>query len=164
MQCDGQDHRAFILDLSPNGLFIQTPKAIDPGTEVSVQFRVPVEGTEIDLRAKVARSKRVPPRLATVTTPGIGLRISSAPAAYYEYLARLVAGEKTEKKAAAPEAETQATETSGDSEPRYRVRAQLSGGSRSRSLVVWASTAMEARQEALSELDEGWKILSVEPF
>ncbi len=162
MQCDGQDQRAFILDLSPNGLFNQTPKAIDPGNEVAVQFRVPVEGTEIDLRAKVARSKRVPPRLATVTTPGIGLRISSAPAAYYEYLARLIAGEKTEKQKSAPA--PQATETPEDSEPRYRVRAQLSGGSRSRSLVVWASTAMEARQEALSELDEGWKILSVEPF
>ncbi len=46
---------------------------------------------------------------------------------------------------------------------RFRVRASQLTGSRSQSLIVSAASEQEAREQVLSELGEGWKILEVSP-
>ncbi len=161
-----------------------------------MRFNVPGGDTPVEVLAAVARSRRVPPRLASITPPGVGVRISSAPAEYYEFLANLVAGESTaalkntgappvrttssatpstapqmatsaaasNASAKPPTAGTESSQENSDGEPRYRVRAELGGGKRTRNLVVWAGTPDEAKEEALVELGDDWKIISVERF
>ena len=85
----GQRQRAFVLDLSAHGLFVRTTTAMDPGAQVGVELQLPGHKEKVELRAVVARSYRVPPHLALVAAPGVGLRITSAPPEYDEFVAGL---------------------------------------------------------------------------
>jgi hypothetical protein len=146
---------ALVLDVSSNGLFVQTRIPIDPGTEVAVRLRLPGHSETIELRTAVARTRRTPARLASVTSAGVGLEIRAAPNAYYEFLAGISPGH--EKPAPAPSPEP--------APPKYqfRVRANQTGSSRSRTLKVGADSPEEAKQLALRRLGEKWTVLDVEP-
>ncbi len=49
-----------------------------------------------------------------------------------------------------------------ESDTRYRVRAKQSGGPRSRSLIVRATSREHAEAQALEELGADWKVVDVE--
>ncbi len=85
----GQRQRALVLDVSAHGLFVRTTTVMDPGTQVGVELQLPGHKEKVELRAVVARSYRVPPHLALVAAPGVGLRITSAPPEYDEFVAGL---------------------------------------------------------------------------
>ena len=153
----GQWQPALVLDVSFNGLFIQTRRSIDPGTQVSVRLRLPSHSETIELRAAVARARRTPARLASVATGGIGLLIRTAPNAYYEFLA----GISPEHPKPAPGAPGPSPEPAPPTS-RFRVRAHQTGGSRSRTLKVGADSPEEAKQLALRQLGEKWAVLDVE--
>ncbi len=59
MVVQGQRQRAFVLDVSPRGLFVQTSKAIDPGAQISVKLQLRGHKEEVELLAEVARSRRI---------------------------------------------------------------------------------------------------------
>ena len=85
----GQRQRALVLDVSAHGLFVRTTTVMDPGAQVGVELQLPGHKEKVELRAVVARSYRVPPHLALVAAPGVGLRITSAPPEYDEFVAGL---------------------------------------------------------------------------
>jgi hypothetical protein len=150
---NGQWQPALVLDVSSNGLFVQTRTPIDPGTEIRVRLRLPGRSEAIELSAAVARARRTPARLASVASAGLGLRIRTAPNAYYEFLAGITPGRETP----APEAPSP--------EPpkhQFRVRANQTGSSRSRTLKVGADSPEEARQVAMRRLGAEWTLLDVE--
>ena len=160
--------RGFVLDVSPNGLFVQTPKPIQPGAVVGIEFTSPELGQKIQLRARVARSLRVPHRLASVTSPGVGVRIEMAPPEYYDMIVSLTY--RDEAATAPPASEEPAEPAKRKLPPRmpkpepepetlYRVQAQQTGGPRSRSLIVNATSREQAESLALEELGSDWKII-----
>jgi hypothetical protein len=180
--------RGFVLDVSPRGLFVQASKPIDPGTEVGVAFKPPELGETIEVRARVARSLRVPPHLASVASPGVGLRISMAPPEYYDFLSALSSRAAMPSKIRVdgstanppPPEEPEVEETAPqpkpkprkrklpprmpkpESETRYRVKAKHTGGPRSRTLLLSATSREHAESQALEQLGSEWKVIDVE--
>ena len=172
--------RGFVLDVSPKGLFVQTLKPINPGGEICVAFTPPELGQTIEVRACVVRSLRVPRQLASVTSPGVGLRINMAPPEYFEFVASLTdrdtqaapagggtaASEEPEQPKSEPKPKPKKRKLpprmpKPETETRYRVQAQQTGGPRSRSLVVSAKSREHAEWRALEQLGSDWKIVGV---
>jgi hypothetical protein len=173
--------RGFVLDVSPNGLFVQTPKPIDPGEEISLEL-TPAGREPISLRAKVARSRRVPAKLASVANPGVGLRITLAPPEWYELVAGIEsaapptrstssAKPTSGKQASPPDKPPAKKKRKRKLPPRmappqtrssYRVKAKHIGGPRSRSLIVSATSREDAESQALDQLGNDWKVIDVE--
>ena len=179
--------RGFVLDVSPRGLFVQAPKPIDPGTEVGGAFRPRELGETIEVRARVARSLRVPAHLASIASSGGGLRISMAPPEYYDFLSGLTNREvkpaRTVRQPVAKPADPEEPEPQKqpekppakprkrklpprmpkpETETRYRVKAKHTGGPRSRSLLVSATSREHAEAQALEQLGSAWKVIDVE--
>jgi len=176
--------RGFVLDVSPNGMFVQTLKPIDPGGEIGVIFTLPESGQTIEVRACVVRSLRVPRHLATVATAGVGLKISVAPPEYYDFIAGL---SHLDEKAAPAGKLTAAPEQSEKPEPkprkrklpprmpkpkpkpepkieaRYRVKAKQTVGPRSRALVLSATSREHAKSQAIEQIGSDWEIVEVKP-
>jgi hypothetical protein len=179
--------RGFVLDVSLKGLFVQTPKPIDPGREIEVELSPP--GREaIQLRANVARSRRVPASLASVAAPGVGLRITMASPEWYEFVADVTSSEPLTRSASSPKpgSSQQQADTKQPAAPekpvakkkrkrklpprmappqtrsRYRVKAKQTGGSRSRSLDVSATSREDAETQAIEQLGNDWKVIDVE--
>jgi hypothetical protein len=166
--------RGFVLDVSPKGMFVQSLKPIQPGGEIGIVFTPPKLGQTIEVRASVVRSLRVPRHLASVASAGVGLRINMAPSEYFDFLASLT---YREDKAATAGGSTAASEEPEKPKPKkrklpprmpkpetetdYRVQAKQTGGSRSRSLVVSATSREHAESQALKQLGSDWKIVGV---
>lgn len=161
MSCEVYDgdrrYRGLVRDVSPRGLFVQMQTAPPFGTRVDVRLRIERE-EPIDLKAVVRRERRVPARLASIAPAGIGLRISSAPAIYYELLQRFTAAAPQRRERAGSGS---AARRNGRS---YRVRIRQVGGPRSRTIVVGGASSQEAAERARSEAGPGWDVLSTEAF
>jgi uncharacterized protein (TIGR02266 family) len=71
-------------NISPGGLFIQTPAPVTRGRELSLQIRLP--GDSVGLNGAVAWS-REDPRVGR--PPGMGIRLVMPPDAYLEYIKNL---------------------------------------------------------------------------
>jgi hypothetical protein len=152
-----------VLNVSPNGLYVQTNAVAPSGTLVDLDLTPGPERT-IPLQATVVWRRLVPRELRNDAQGGFGLRIRSASEAYYELLTDcLPAGSLPTRRggpapdAPMPEGPAQAVVT-----PRYRVRVGQSGGSRSRWLVIACDSESEARRRALTEIGDSWNVLEVE--
>ena len=157
IQVRGQWQPALVLDVSSNGLFVQTRRSIAPGAEVEIRLRLPGRSEPIEILAAVARALRVPPRLASVAQSGLGLKIRSAPNAYYEFVAEF-AGDRA---APAPPKPERSPEPAPP-KPKFKVHAQQTGSPRSRTLTVGADSLEQAKAVALRQLGEGWTVRDVE--
>jgi hypothetical protein len=158
IQVKGQWQPALVLDLSWNGLFVQTRSPVDPGTRVDVRLRLPGRSETLELAAVVARARRVPVRLASVAHGGLGLQIGTAPNAYYEYVAEF------SKEQAGPAPPTpQPSPKPAPPGRQFKVRAQQTGSPRSRTLTIGADSPEQAKTLALRQLGERWTVLEVEP-
>jgi len=171
-----------VLDLSANGLFVQTSANPPAGSELGLELEIPGQPERTLLVVRVARKKVVPPRLRSVVQGGLGLQIVRAPEAYFGYVARLQSVEVAAASpsvapppaTAAPAAKAKRARRSGPrrvvpprapaaaKQERFRVRVSQISGSRSRSLEVSAASEEEARREAMASAGEGWKILACE--
>ena len=87
---------AVVLDVSMGGLFVQTSSVIDPGTELDVEFHLPGSETLISLSATVARIRSAPANLTSAKASWAGLRITRAPAEYYEFVSELISTQPSE--------------------------------------------------------------------
>ena len=171
-------HSGMVLDVSAGGLFVQTNASPAPGTPLRLELRVPGLAQPIEMQAKVARKRMVPPRLRALLKGGIGIQLENPPEEFYAMVAKLQAPEaaspsaseaksppesapKTSDKAAAEQAQKQRP-----AKPKltsYRVRLSQVGGSGSRTLVIRASSEDEASRRAILDVGDSWKVDSCEP-
>jgi len=155
-------HSGLVLDLSPSGLFIQTHAKTREGQRVDLSVSQE-EGEPMPLVVEVVRKKVVPPRLVTVAQGGVGVRILSAPEDYYRYLEGLgIAGAAPPPRRSRSRGAGAVAVPEPEALPRFRVRVSQTSGSRSRRVEVSAADADAARDIALEEIGDGWKVLDVE--
>ena len=153
LNIEGRERSGFVLDISRRGVFVGTKAKATPGTPVRLELRVPGREAPLVVEARVARLKRVPPVLEPVWTAGIGLSVPRPPPAYLELVesfARRKGG--TASSRAEPAGAMQS----------FSIRAALIHGERARTVLVRCPSEAMARELALAELGEEWKILSVE--
>jgi hypothetical protein len=134
--------QGIVLDLSVRGLFVQTSANLEHAGEMVVTMAH--EGfPEMMLRARVARVRRVPPGLANVVPPGVGLEILEAPPEF-SYLAR--------------------GENLPDPGPlsRFRVHLVDPEGYGHRTMIAEAVDENDLRGRVLRKALEMWKIERVE--
>ena len=78
------------LNLSAEGVFISTSRPHLPGTSLHVRL-LPPGADSVDLRGIVRWGQRIPPRLAEVVQPGMGVQVISPSDAYLDLLVSLAA-------------------------------------------------------------------------
>lgn len=78
----------FVLNLSADGLFVSGPRLFGPPTSLQVRLQ-PAGLAAIDLAGHVRWGFRVPPALASVLRPGMGVSLGEPPAAYLDYFSSL---------------------------------------------------------------------------
>lgn len=182
---DGRRHKAFVLDFSSTGLFIQTSAKAEPGQRLDLELML--RGKKLWMHVEVARRKRVPPQLLTVAHGGVGVRILSAPEEFYQLLTENrgpnTGGEAgfraTGGRSAKPGSPAQGGPTGGSAAPggtrpvgakpaaprtgpEFRVRLKQCDGARTRTLRIQAADEAAARLASIEEVGEGWKVLEVE--
>ena len=142
-----------MLDLTKHGMFVQTQAKATPGTAAKVLLSLPGQEAPLVVEASVARLYRIPLALAPVWTAGIGLRVRRPPPSYLELVESFAMSKGgTAARRAEPGGATQS----------FKIRAALIQGARTRTVLVSCASEALARELALSELGEEWKILSVE--
>lgn len=175
---DGRRHSGFMLDYSSSGLFIQTSASPKRGQRLDLELTL--HGETLPMHVEVVRRRAVPAQLRTVAGGGIGVRILSAPEAFYALIAAEQESRASEEDAGASvgparqrptspprgscEAQAPPAEAAARAPARFRVRVRATQGNRSRSLEVEAGGESEASRLALEELGEGWKVLEVSPL
>jgi hypothetical protein len=75
---DGARHHGFLLDVSPHGAFIQTPRTLPPGAEIELWFVDDQLAPQV-ARARVARRRNLPAAVAALMRAGIGIEWILAP-------------------------------------------------------------------------------------
>jgi uncharacterized protein (TIGR02266 family) len=78
----------YALNVSAEGLFISATRIHLPGTSLQIRL-LPLGGNAIDLCGSVRWGVRVPPHLAAVVKPGMGVLLSSPPQAYLDFVTAL---------------------------------------------------------------------------
>lgn len=137
---------------------MQTAASPPPGEKVRVRM-LNADETCTEISAVVARRHVVPRRLASVANSGIGLRVESGSAE----LARFAESCPPLQENASPRVAEMLPPGPAAEEIPYRVRARQVAGTHSKTLRVTAESEEKARSLALSSLDYGWEILSVDP-
>jgi hypothetical protein len=142
-----QRFQAIVLDVSPGGMFVQTSASLESVTEVQVHIEGTHEYPDMIVRARIARIKRVPPRLAGVVSPGMGLQVIDPPPEF-EYFGR---GE--------PVPRTEADENLR----RFRVRLVDTDGSGYRTVIAEGEDEDDATERLLHDVEGDWTILDIKP-
>lgn len=155
LRIGAQQHHGIVLDVSPGGLFVATTAPIQPGTELVVEFSARDGSPAFDVRASVARRRRVPQNLQSYEAPGIGLRVIDPPPEFE----KVALGERLEGSGEGREAATAPPELSL---LRFRLRLRERGSPRSRILDVEAEDEAAARAQAASQLANGWEIVEIQ--
>ncbi|MEN8159540.1 MAG: PilZ domain-containing protein [Myxococcota bacterium] len=84
-QYESHTYAGIVVDLSAEGLFLQTEAAIEPGVELAMRLR-PERVPELALRGRVVRRRFTPAVLASMIRRGVGIRILEAPPQFYALL------------------------------------------------------------------------------
>ncbi len=175
----GRRYTGVVLDVSPEGLFVQTSAKLEPGAIVDLEMGIGANQT-LQMQARVVRAKLVPPELRSIAKGGLGLHIDLPPPEFYEFFANLTrtdlpGGEaqkaKTPAEPAAQAKKKKATRkrklpprmAPPEAKLSYRVRLSQVGGSRTRSVTVECSTISDAERLAIKNVGSGWKVLKVDP-
>ena len=146
----GQKWAGMVLDVSASGIFVQTSAKVRPGAALEMEVSVPGSPEPVLMSVEVVRIKNVPPQLRAVAQGGIGVRITSAPEAYYRFMQQLEGMNASEAEVADPV-------------PSYQVRVKQTTGPRTKRLFVDACDEDAAREAAVKQLGDGWQILDVSP-
>jgi hypothetical protein len=157
-----------IVNLSRNGLFVQTTARPARGSQVEIRLNVETESEPIRLLAVVRRASTLPPGATSVGRGGIGVSVERADERYLRFLASLAPEVGASSIAApAPPGRDQRATPAGREDPttttRYRVRIAQMGSSRSKTVFACGRTPAEASDLALAAFEEGWKVLEIEP-
>jgi hypothetical protein len=163
---EGRRSTGIILDVSVDGLFIQTSSLLPAGTVTTVKVQATPTTPALELEARVARAKRVPPQLVTQAAGGIGLRILRAPPEFLMLQRELAQDAETSRSTPVSSAAQTPPPAAAPPKPkrRWRVRLKETTGNRSKLIEVAAESAPVARKDALRDAGEGWDVLEVEPL
>lgn len=82
-------HSAIVTDLSASGLYVRTQESAEQGT--AVRLILHEEAGEVELDARVVREHRMSRHHTTGIPSGLGLRVVSAPEAFFQLLSALSA-------------------------------------------------------------------------
>jgi len=140
LRFEGKRAGGIVLDVSETGVFVQTAATPEPGTVVELHVNSHGGLPAMQIRARVARQKRVDKRLVSIESNGLGLQILDAPEVYYRDLVCAVAPKGRQV---------------------FTVRASL--GPRTRSIRAEARSEDDARAQVLAKLGGEWEILEVKP-
>ncbi len=178
MTADGRRYSAVVLDISPNGVFLQTSATPALGAIVDLELNFPGVDGPVSVQARVARMKIVPHELRSVEKGGLGLHIDLPPPEFLKYYANATHVEIPEaappkhdvpkprtarrKAVKAPAKPTAPAVEKKKTEIEYRVRLSEIGGNRTRNLVILCDTVGQAQEAALAQTGDGWKVLVVE--
>jgi hypothetical protein len=154
LQFAGGAHRGMVLNVSRSGLFVQTTAGASPGDAIHLELALGSDELPVD--ARVVWRRVVAPHLRTVSTGGMGLHIQYASDGWYGFLAGLAATGSEEDAAPTP-----AAAPVRDAGPAFRVRLRLRGSPRTRTLVVAARDAKEARARARQQAGGDWRVLEL---
>ncbi len=187
---EGRRHTGLVHDLSAGGLFVLTSASPRPGEVLDVELSLPGVKDPIRLQGRVARRRTVPARLRSLAQGGVGLQITGAPEAYFVYVASLLPqSEPSPPRAEAPRRKTTSLEKRArklalrralgprpapappEPEPdkpdppttRQRYQVKVKRGPRFLTLTVEAESEEQAREQALREVGEGWRVLRCAP-
>jgi Tfp pilus assembly protein PilZ len=159
----GSSHTAMVLNVSRGGLFVQTSAGPPPGADVEIDLDVASRTEAVPIGARVVWRRVVAPHLRTIAPGGVGVRIESAPEAYYSFLSAMAGEASTAPPCAGCESAGPALEAQPQSPGiEFRVRVKQEGGSRSRTLTFHSESEAEARTKALRIAGAGWVILELE--
>ncbi len=175
----GQRYIGVCVDVSPQGVFVQTSAKLKPGTIVEIELGIGANET-VRMQARVARAKLVPPELRSIAKGGLGFHVDLPPQEFLEFYARVartdLPGEARKAKtpaetAAKPKKKKKATRkrklpprmAPPEARLRYQVRLSQVGGSRTRSVTVECSTIDDAERLAIRSAGSDWKVLKVDP-
>jgi Tfp pilus assembly protein PilZ len=159
----GGSHSAMVLNVSRGGLFVQTGAGPPPGAEVRVELDVASHSDSVPIGGKVVWRRMVAPHLRSLTQGGVGVRIESAPEAYYSFLSGMT-GEapRTSPSAGCEGAEPVPEPPSAAPRIQFRIRIKQDGGPRSRTLMLHCESEAEARERAMAIAGSGWVVLELE--
>jgi Tfp pilus assembly protein PilZ len=87
-----RENSGIVLDVSRQGLFVQTSASARVGDKVEIVLSGPGQSAPITLVAAVRWQRVVPAQLRSVQQAGLGLQISQAEEAYYALLAQAQQG------------------------------------------------------------------------
>jgi len=87
LMCRGKRYAGLVLDISANGLFVQTSAGPELGEPVQLDVSLPGRQEPVRMDGKTARRRVVPPRLRAVAHGGVGIALVNAPEEYFEYVA-----------------------------------------------------------------------------
>ena len=88
LMIEGARHSAIVTDLSASGLYVRTQQRTPAGC--SVRLILHADEGELELDARVVREHRMSRHHTTGIPSGLGVRITSAPEAYFRMLTRLM--------------------------------------------------------------------------
>lgn len=167
LSLEARQHNGMILNLSERGLFVQTSLPAEPGTLLDLDVRDPMRGRAIPLQAAVVWRRRVSPRMTGMNQSGMGLRLLKRPSEWRTLMIGLRGGEETTDDGGSCHA-TSAAEpgpaleaTPAPPAHSFVVRLVLSGGPRSRRIVIESADEIAAASDALREVGAGWTVLEV---
>lgn len=150
LEVTGSSHSGMVLNVSRSGLFVQTTAGASPGETVHLALAMGVSDP-LHLHARVVWRRVVAPHLRTVSTGGMGLHIQYASDAWFGFVAGLAEGAPADASEPAPLA----------AGPSFRVHLRLSGSPRTRTLIVSAADAGEARERARQQAGAQWVVLDL---
>ena len=87
--CEDRRYSGFVLDVSPQGIFVQTSAKLKPGSIAELELGIGVN-EPARMQARVARTKVVPPELRSIARGGLGFFIHiEPPQEFLEFFARV---------------------------------------------------------------------------
>ncbi len=158
LQVEGRRYSGVVLNVSQNGLFVQTNAAPGRGEAVELELNAPESERSIPVRGKVVWQRVVPHQLRSMARGGVGLQIQNADESYYVLLARWMRTELP----------VPSREGSADTQPKaqpltWRVRVRAVAGPRTRTLTIEAPSLEAARTETVGYVGDGWRIIEIHP-
>jgi hypothetical protein len=168
-----------VRDLSAGGLSVAADRSAEQGDSVFVRLH-PKGRASIDIEALVWNVRTVKSRGDAKASTRLGLVLSEAPDEFLDLLKSKAPprvtrpGQPTKpSQSRLPEPET-APETEPEAEPEsapeieppteassYRAHVRQPGTTRTRTILVFATSAEEAAERALVEVGAGWNLLEI---
>jgi hypothetical protein len=167
LRVSGRTLSATLLDLSEGGLSVRlAEEELEQGTPVEVILAKP-KGEPFAVESLVWHSRRLKPRKGETTAWVLGLVVANPSDAYLMLVSEQ--GSKGVRSRASPPAPApearMAPKPHGPAQapagPLWRVRLQLSGSPRSRTLVIESQNTQDAAVRALEEAGADWIVLEV---
>lgn len=161
LQANGRTISATLLDLSEGGLSVRLAEEeeLEHGTPTLVVFALP-RGERLTVESLVWHSRRLKPRRNEKAAWVLGLVVANPSEKYLELVAEQTKVRTARPRSAAAPRSPAAAPTPAVG-PLWRVRLQLSGSPRSRTILVETESAESAATRALDEAGASWIVLEV---